>query len=497
MVPIANDSGQTVQQLQRQLDAERERNHKVVGNSTSTTVGDRTTTHSFSINSYSQQSGYQYETNSTLFLIGSLIQTITEYPTAGASGSGAGGTTGGTMDTVIGVSNSVIVGAFDPSRNLHLQNTQGTNQKIFSRIGSNYSRGIDGALNVAYSDAGFVREFGFENETGDLVIGATLVAAGPFGVGNSQSRSAGYGSGGNSGSYGQGNSGQGNATVGSSGSSGPITTSFKYDYGRTVNGYGKTTHGDKFESTLMTETTQVQSSSYQRHSSRVEERNSQSNDTLTESNGVVEYKRTRTNLLVTGSQPQIMGWSISHFLTVRGNSRRLARFIAGPCCSESSRLIESLFTSILDKFVRTFCEQILQWHACRCRLACDDDVAFGREGLHPQIERDTTPTAPERPTTNTAPSNPAYTPPDPDQPNPTSPPQPPKTNAEKLLDNLKGFERDALESDDEDDDDEDEELTPTEMMNQPWDPGLFLRILAPKTMTTVTKNWMLQLGLAL
>jgi len=68
------------------------------------------------------------------------------------------------------------------------------------------------------------------------------------------------------------------------------------------------------------------------------------------------------------------------------------------------------------------------------------DISTSQESLHPQIERDTTPTAPERPTTNTAPSNPDYTPPDPDQPNPTGPPQPPKTNAEKLLDNLKAME---------------------------------------------------------
>ena len=106
------------------------------------------------------------------------------------------------------------------------------------------------------------------------------------------------------------------------------------------------------------------------------------------------------------------------------------------------------------------------------------DLSTSQESLHPQIERDTTPTAPERPTTNTAPSNPDYTPPDSDQPNPTSPPQPPKTNAEKLLDNLKAFERDALETSDEDDESEDENLSPTDFMNQPWDPEFVLNAMA-------------------
>jgi hypothetical protein len=110
------------------------------------------------------------------------------------------------------------------------------------------------------------------------------------------------------------------------------------------------------------------------------------------------------------------------------------------------------------------------------------DVSASDESLHPQLERDTTPTAPERPTTNTNPPDPNtppdYTPSNADQPAPITPPQPPKTTADKLLDNLKGFERDTLESGADDEEDSDDEVTPIDFMNQPWDPDFVLEAMA-------------------
>ena len=102
-----------------------------------------------------------------------------------------------------------------------------------------------------------------------------------------------------------------------------------------------------------------------------------------------------------------------------------------------------------------------------------DDVAFGREGLHPQLERDTTPTAPPAPTGtsnttsglgfngtgstgtgstatggSTGNSN-SYTPNPSGPPAPTNPLPPPSTTAGTLLNQLNGFEQAAAENGEE------------------------------------------------